>query len=208
MPRHVVHPLAARSLVLLLLLPALAACGTARRVANAAGMGGADSAAAAAAGDSTTGGRWYGYEGGLDEAEAAARTIAGATQYWQEIEGRWRTDADSGTFTAHFLDRRLRRLAITYGEGATTGEGAYTYDERARLFHYGGELRRRTGRGRNARTTTTSYSIALDPAGTTSATRKTVGRRAQALTAEEVQEVVARERAARDAALRALPAAQ
>ena len=68
--------------------------------------------------------------------------------------------------------------------------------------------KRRTGRGRNARTTTTTYSIALDPTGTTSATRKAVGRRTQALTPEEVQEVVARERAARGAAVRALPRAQ
>lgn len=214
MPRPVVRTLVARTLVartlvLLLLVPALGACGTARRAAGAVGIGGApDSAVAAAPADTTTGGRWYGYEGGLAEAEAAARTIEGATQYWQAVEGRWRTDADSGTFTAHFLDRRLRRVAITWGEGATTGTGAYTYDERARLFHYDGEQKRRTGRGRNARTTTTTYSIALDPTGTTSATRKAVGRRTQALTPEEVQEVVARERAARGAAVRALPRAQ
>ncbi len=200
MPRPAVRPL----LALLLLVPALAACGSARR---AAGGGGPDAAAATPV-DTTAGGRWYGYEGGLAEAEAAARTIEGATQYWQAVEGRWRTDADSGTFTAHFLDRRLRRLAVTYGAGATTGTGAYTYDERARLFHYGGEQRRRTGTGRNARTTTTTYSIALDPAGTTSATRKAVGRQTQALTAEEVQAVVARERAARAAAVRTLLAPQ
>ena len=199
-------PLALRPLVLLL-LPALVACGATRRAVGGGGDASA-SAAAAASADSTTGGRWYGYEGGLAEAEAAARTIEGAAQYWQAVEGRWRAEEDSGTVTAYFLERRLRRLEVTYGQGATTGTGAYTYDERARLFHYGGELRRRTGRGRAARTTTTAYSIALDPAGTTSATSKRVGRRAQALSAEEVAGIVARERTARAAAVRALDAAR
>lgn len=202
MPRPVVRPPALRSLVLLL-LPAVVACGAARRAVGGGGDA-RDSTVSAAPTDSTTGGRWYGYEGGLAEAETAARTIEGATRYWQEVEGRWRTDADSGTFTAHFLDRRLRRVAVTWGAGATTGTGAYTYDERARLFHFGGEQRRRTGRGRNARTTTTAYSIALDPTGATSATRKTVGRAVQALTPDEVAAIVARERAARAAAVRAL----
>ena len=197
MPPRVLRPL------VLLLLPALAACGATRRAVGGGGDA-RDSTVSAAPTDSTTGGRWYGYEGGLAEAETAARTIEGATRYWQEVEGRWRTDADSGTFTAHFLDRRLRRVAVTWGAGATTGNGAYTYDERARLFHFGGEQRRRSGRGRNARTTTTAYSIALDPTGATSATRKTVGRAVQALTPDEVAAIVARERAARAAAVRAL----
>ena len=35
------------------------------------------------------GGRWYGYEGGLAAAEAAARSIAGAGQYWTKREGAW-----------------------------------------------------------------------------------------------------------------------
>jgi len=191
-----------RTLPALLLVPALAACGAARRGGETA-AGPAPTPPPAPV-DTTTGGRWYGYEGGLAEAEAGARAIAGATQYWQAVEGRWRTDADSGTFTAHFLERRLRRIAITYGAGATTGTGAYTYDERARLFHYGGEQKRRTGTGRNARTTTTTYSIALDATGTTSATRKAIGRQTQALTPDEVQAVVARERAARAAAVQAL----
>jgi len=186
----------------LLALPFVAACSAGRRGAAPGEPGGpAPSGAAAAGADSATGGRWYGYEGGLKDAEEAAASIAGATQYWRAVRGIWRTDVDSGTFVAHFQDNRLRRVGVTYGAGANTGFGAYTYDERARLFHYGGEERRRTGRGRNVRTTRTVVSLALDGRGDASATRKTVGGRAQPLTAEEVARIAAREAAVRQAAI-------
>jgi hypothetical protein len=187
----------------LLALPLLAACSAGRRGGPPGDPGGPAPSAATAPADTTTGGRWYGYEGGLKEAEEAAASIGGATQYWREVRGIWRTDADSGTFVAHFQDNRLRRIAVNYGEGASTGFGAYTYDERARLFHYGGEERRRTGRGRNVRTTRTVLSVALDGRGVASATRKTVGGRAQTLTAEEVARIAAREAAVRQAAVAA-----
>lgn len=194
----IVRPLAA----LLVLLPLLGACGG-RRAEPETGAGPARSGAAAASADTTSGGRWYGYEGGLEEAEAGARAIAGATQYWREVRGTWRTDADSGTFVAHFQNNRLRRAAVTYGAGALTGTGAYTYDEQARLFHYGGEEKRRTGRGRQARTTTTTISVALDQRGSASATSKRVGRQRQSLTAAEISQISAREYVVRMAAVAA-----
>ena len=193
-----------RLAALLVLLTLLGACGG-RRGEPETGAGGPSrsSGGGAAPVDTTAGGRWYGYEGGLEEAEAAARAIAGATQYWREVRGDWRTDTDSGTFVAHFLENRLRRAAITYGAGALTGTGAYTYDEQARLFHYGGEEKRRTGRGRQARTTTTTISVALDMRGTASATSKRVGRQRQSLTAEEVAKIWTREGVVRAAAVAA-----
>ncbi|HEU4630614.1 MAG TPA: hypothetical protein VFS08_12765, partial [Gemmatimonadaceae bacterium] len=146
-------------------VPLLAACATVRRPTTPPAAVG-DSAVAtppAPVEDSTTGGRWYGYEGGLKDAEAAAASIEGATQYWQSVEGEWRTEDDSGTYKAHFQQRRLRRLAITFAGAHGTGSGAYTYDERARLFHYQGETRRRTGTGRRARTQRIALSVAIDP---------------------------------------------
>ena len=157
--------------------------------------------AAPAAVDSTTGGRWYGYEGGLEDAEAAARTIEGATQYWRAVESSWSAGADTGSLVAHFQDRRLRRVAVTWAGGGTTGSGAYTYDEQARLFHYQGEERRATGTGRNRRTQRVVLSVAVSPRGEISTRRKTVAGRAQPLTPEEVQAIVEREAAARAAAV-------
>ena len=180
----------------------LAACGP--RGGPATPAGGAPTPANvpdSTVGPEAVGGRWYGYEGGLRDAESAARTIEGAARYWQPVEARWRADADTGSLVAHFQQRRLRRMAVTWAGGGTTGSGAYTYDEQARLFHYQGEERRRTGRGRAARTERVVVSIALDPRGVTSATRKTVGGRAQPLRPEEVQAIVAREAVVRQAAV-------
>ena len=41
---------------------------------------------------------------------------------------------------------------ITEARGSMLASSAYTYDERARLFHFHGEERRRTGTGKSART--------------------------------------------------------
>jgi hypothetical protein len=156
--------------------------------------------------DTTTGGRWYGYEGGLKDAEKAASSIEGATQYWNSVEGAWRTADDSGSFRAYFRDNHLRYLAVTFAGAHGTGTGGYTYDDRARLFHYGGESRRRTGRGNAARTQRITLSVAVDPKGNVSATRRTVGGRAQPLAQDELQQLMAREAAAREAAVRILTA--
>lgn len=191
-------PLPLPLLLLLAACLALAACSP--RARGGAG-GGAPAPARAAAVDSTAGGRWYGYEGGLVDAERAAASIAGAAAYWREVRAPLRAGEDTGTVVAAFQERRLRRAAITWANGPVSGSGAYTYDEQARLFHYQGEERRRTGRGRAARITTVAVSIALDQRGTPSATRKTIGRRAEPLTAEEVAAIVRREAAARRAAV-------
>lgn len=184
----------------------LAACASAPRTATPTAEGGGPSPAAAV--DTTTGGRWYGYEGGLKDAEEAAASIEGATQYWQSVEGRWRTEEDSGSYRAYFRDRHLRHLAVTFAGANGTGSGAYTYDDRARLFHYHGDMRRRTGAGRSARTQRVTLSVAVDPKGAASATRRTVAGTVQPLAQDELRVVMAREAAAREAALRVLTAGE
>lgn len=146
-------------------------------------------------GPEAPGGRWYGYEGGLADAEAAARSIAGASQYWTKAEGKWTGADTTGSYVAFSDSRWLRRLEIEMG----TTKGAYTYDEKGRLFHYSGERTRRIGRGRQARTETTAVSVALDGRGTVSAASKTVGRRREALTQDEIARIIAIEKAARGA---------
>ena len=186
-------------------VPLLAACASAPRTATPTdGNGTPRPAAPAPAVDSTTGGRWYGYEGGLADAEKAASSIAGATLYWQSVEGEWRTAEDSGSYRAHFQNRHLRHMTVTFAGAHGAGNGAYTYDDRARLFHYQGETRLRTGRG--ARTQRITLSVAVDPKGDVSATRRTVGGKVQPLARDELQIVMAREAAAREAALLVLGA--
>lgn len=188
------------------LLLLLSACSSGSRGARGAGGAPApQTATERAAADSTlgpeaAGGRWYGYEGGLADAETSARTIEGAAEYWRSTTGEWRGADTAGTFVAHFDGERwLRRLEITIPGGTT---GTYTYDERGRLFHYAGERTRRIGRGAQARTERTALSVALDGRGAVSATRKTVGRQARSITQEEIAQIVAVERAARAAATR------
>lgn len=147
-------------------------------------------------GPEAPGGRWYGYEGGLADAEAAARSIAGASQYWTKTEGEWTGADTTGSYAAYRDARWLRRLEIEMG----TTRGAYTYDEKGRLFHYRAERTRRIGRGRQARTETTVISVALDGRGSVSAASKTVANRRQSLTQDEIADIIAIERAARGAA--------
>ncbi|HEY0970655.1 MAG TPA: hypothetical protein VGE02_06740 [Gemmatimonadales bacterium] len=146
-------------------------------------------------GPEAPGGRWYGYEGGLADAEAAARSIAGAGQYWTRTEGEWRGADTTGSYVAFHDGRWLRRLEIEMG----TTKGAYTYDEKGRLFHYSGERTRRTGRGRQARTEKTVVSVALDGRGTVSAASRTVNGRRDSLTQDEVARIVEIEKVARAA---------
>jgi hypothetical protein len=187
--------------VTLLLL--LAACSSGSRGARGGEAGRSPSPQGSAAradstqGPQAAGGRWYGYEGGLADAEASARSIQGAAQYWRKTEGSWRGADTAGTYVAYFDDNWLRRLEITIPGGTT---GAYTYDERGRLFHYGGTRTRRLGRGRQARTERTTLSVALDGRGSVSATSKKVGTRAQSITQDEIATIIAVERAARGGA--------
>ena len=182
----------------------LAACASAPRTAQPGDASGSAAPPPAPAVDTTTGGRWYGYEGGLVDAEKAAASIEGAAQYWNSVEGEWRTADDSGSFRAYFRDNHLRRLTVTFAGAQGTGTGAYTYDDRARLFHYQGEARRRTGSG--SRTQRVTLSVAVDPKGAVSATRRTVAGKVQPLAQDELQVVMAREAAARAAAVRILGA--
>jgi hypothetical protein len=194
-----------RPILAIVAAAALAACAPRTPAAGTTPAPSADvGAAPAPAADTTTGGRWYGYEGGLDDAESAARTIEGATQYWRAVEAPWSAGADTGSIVAHFQNRRLRRVAVTWAGGGVTGSGAYTYDEQARLFHYRGEERRTTGTGRGRRTQRVALSVAVNPRGELSARRKTVAGRTQALTPDEVAAIVAREAAVRAAAVAAL----
>lgn len=196
-----------RGLLLACVAPLLAACASVPRTAPSTPDDSTTAAAPpAVVEDTTVGGRWYGYEGGLKDAEEAAASIEGATQYWNSVEGEWRTADDSGSFRAYFRDHHLRHLAITFAGAHGSGTGAYTYDDRARLFHYHGETRRRTGTGRNARTQRVALSMAVDPKGNVSATRRTVGGKAQPLEPDDVQVVMAREAAARETAVRILGA--
>lgn len=186
-----------RRTIPLVLLLAATACASA---AGGGGNGASGEASQGTGADSTQGpeapgGRWYGYEGGLAAAEAAARSIAGAGQYWTKREGDWAGADTSGTYVAFDDGRWLRRLEITMG----TTTGAYTYDESGRLFHYAGETKRRVGRGRQARTETTAVSVAVNGRGAASATSKTVNGRRVALTQEEIARIVEIERAARRA---------
>lgn len=193
------RPALAAALLLLLLQACSWGRGSARQ-APAPQTATERAAADSTVGPEAVGGRWYGYEGGLADAETSARTIQGAAEYWRSTKGAWRGADTAGTFVAHFDgDGWLRRLEITIPGGVT---GAYTYDERGRLFHYAGERTRRIGRGNQARTERTVLSVALDGRGTVSATRKTVGRQARSVTQDEVAQIVAVERAARAAATR------
>lgn len=158
-----------------------------------------------AAPDSTSGpdapgARWYGYEGGLKEAEASARAIEGAGQYWTSREGAWRADSASGTYTAFDDGKWVRRLQVATDSGPRRGSGAFTYDERGRLYYFGGEWRERVGRGRRARTDRVVVSVALNRSGNVGAARKTLNGRVRPLSADEVAWILAIERAARTAA--------
>lgn len=157
-------------------------------------------AADSASGPDAPGARWYGYEGGLKDAEASARAIEGAGQYWARREGSWRTDSASGSFTAFDDGKWVRRLEVATDSGPRRVTGAFTYDERGRLYYFGGEWRVRVGRGRQARTDRVVVSVALNRAGSVGAARKTVNGRAQPLSAAEVAWILRLERAARTAA--------
>ncbi len=146
------------------------------------------------------GARWYGYEGGLKDAEASARSIEGASQYWTSREGRWKTDSAAGTFKAFDDGNWVRRLEIVADGGARRGTGAFTYDERGRLYYYSGDWRLRVGRGRNARTDRVVVSVALNRAGSVGAARGTLNGRARSISAADVAWILAVEEAARTAA--------
>lgn len=153
-----------------------------------------------ASGPDAPGARWYGYEGGLKDAEASARAIEGAGKYWTSREGRWRADSAAGRYTAFDDGKWVRRLQVVTDSGPRPGSGAFTYDERGRLYHYAGEWRLRVGRGSRARTDRVAVSVALNRAGSVGAARKTLNGRVQPLTAQEVAWILAVERAARTAA--------
>lgn len=156
-------------------------------------------------GGSAEPGRWFGYEGGLKDAEELAAVYERASRFWRKVEGRYRGARFNGTFTAFYDDAWLRRIEITYepnegSEARESGTGAYTYDTRGRLFYYAGEESRRSGSGRNVRTTKVQYSVAIDTRGRVGAVRKTVGRRAQPLEPAEIETLLGRESRARQAA--------
>ncbi|MHB1224268.1 MAG: hypothetical protein ACYC2G_09540 [Gemmatimonadaceae bacterium] len=188
-----------RRLTPIVLLALGAAC-AGGRAAPAPSPAPAPAAADSTSGPDAPGARWYGYEGGLKDAEASARAIEGAGQYWTEREGNWRTDSASGTFTAFDDGKWVRRLEVATHSGPRRGTGAFTYDERGRLYYFGGEWRVRVGRGRRARTDRVVVSVALNRAGSVGAARKTVNGRAQPLSAGEVEWILALERAVRDRA--------
>ncbi len=146
------------------------------------------------------GARWYGYEGGLKEAEASARAIEGAGQYWTSREGRWKADSAAGTYKAFDDEKWVRRLEVATDSGARLGTGAFTYDERGRLYYFSGAWRLRVGRGRNARTDRVVVSVALNRTGSVGAARATLNGRARSVTAAEVDWILAVESAARTAA--------
>ena len=178
---------------LVLLLGVLACAG--HRSEPASAPAAASSAAAAAP---AAVGRWYGYEGGLKDAEASARSVEGASQYWTPREGRWRSDSAAGTFTAYTDGKHVRRLVVTIDSlTRRRGTGAFTYDEQGRLYYFGGTWRTTTGRGKQARTTRTVVSVAMNGAGEVGAASQTVGGRRQALTSADVRWLLAVERAAR-----------
>lgn len=161
--------------------------------------------ARAAGGTVAGGGRWFGYEGGLEDAIELAEVYERASRFWRNVEGTWQGPRYQGTFTAVYDDTRLRRLSITYeplegGEARESGSGAYTYDEQGRLFFYAGEERRRSGRGRNASTTRVQFQVAMNARGQVGAVRKTVGRRLQPLEPAEIETLLGREERARQAA--------
>lgn len=190
----------------LTLLPicCLALAAACARGGAAAGPASAPSPARAAAdsasGPDAPGARWYGYEGGLKEAEASARAIEGASKFWTSREGRWRADSAAGSYTAFDDGRWVRRLQVATDSGARRGTGAFTYDERGRLYYFGGEWRIRVGRGARARTDRVVVSVAMNRAGNVGAASRTVNGRAQPLSAAEVAWILAVERAARTAA--------
>lgn len=144
------------------------------------------------------GGRWYGYEGGLAEAEASARSIEGASQYWTESKGPWGDSTLAGSYAAYADPNWIRRLEVAVDSGPRRATGAFTYDERGRLYYFGGEWRQPIPRSRN--TTRVVVSVALNRTGTVGAARKTVNGRAQPLTQDEVQWIREVELKARDAA--------
>lgn len=187
-------------IALLALLPLGAACGGRAAATPAVTPTPSASAADSASGPDAVGARWYGYEGGLADAEASARAIEGAGQYWTSREGHWRTDSASGGYKAFDDGKWVRRLEVATDSGPRRGTGAFTYDERGRLYYYGGEWRVRVGRGRRARTDRVVVSVALNRAGSVGAARKTLNGRVRALTADEVAWILAVERAARTAA--------
>lgn len=146
------------------------------------------------------GARWYGYEGGLKEAEASARAIEGAGQYWTSREGQWKADSAAGTYKAFDDGKWVRRLEIAADSGARVGTGAFTYDERGRLYYFSGEWRLRAGRGRSTRTDRVVVSVALNRAGSVGAASATLNGRARSISAADVAWILAVEGAARTAA--------
>jgi|GEM_PF-4207081 len=146
------------------------------------------------------GGRWYGYEGGLEDAEASARSIEGASQYWTESEGVWGGNDSTlaGSYTAYSDRNWIRRLAVTVDSGPRKATGAFTYDERGRLYYFAGEWREPIPRSRSTRRVTAS--VALNRVGSVGAARKTVNGRAQPMTQDEVEWIRRVELEARGAA--------
>lgn len=145
-----------------------------------------------------SGGRWYGYEGGLADAEASARSIEGASQYWSEGKGLWGDARLGGSYSSYSDPHWIRRLVVEVDSGPRRATGAFTYDERGRLYYFGGEWRQPVGRTRN--TQRVVVSVALNRTGTVGAARKTVNGRAQPLTQDEVRWIRDVELAARTAA--------
>lgn len=189
-----------RRLTPIVLLALGAACAGGRSAQPETSATPSPAAADSASGPDAPGARWYGYEGGLEDAEASARAIEGAGQYWTKREGSWRTDSASGSFTAFDDGKWVRRLGVVTDSGPRRGTGAFIYDERGRLYYFGGEWRVRVGRGRRARTDRVAVSVALNRAGSVGAARKTVNGRAQSLSADEVAWILTLERAARSRA--------
>ena len=187
------HPTRApRVRPLLLLLGVLACAGHRSEPATAPAAAGGSASA-----EPVSRGRWYGYEGGLKDAEASARSVEGASQYWTSRTGRWRSDSAAGAFTAYSDGKHIRRLEVTLDSlTRRRGSGAFTYDEQGRLYHFGGTWRVTTGRGKQARTTRTVVSVAMNGAGEVGAASQTVGRQRRALSTADVQWLLAIERAA------------
>ncbi len=191
-----------RRLIPLALLALVAACSSGRATTSSSPA--PLPAETTARADSTSGpggvgARWYGYEGGLKDAEASARAIEGAGQYWTSREGRWKADSTAGTYKAFDDGKWVRRLEIVTDSGARRGTGAFTYDERGRLYYFSGEWRLRVGRGKSARTDRVIVSVALNRTGSVGAATGTLNGRVRSVTAPDVDWILAVERAARTA---------